>query len=357
MENDEIVVPDFESLLNDSTTPSETTEEVEDSTLPTEDDSTTENVEESEKIDNPIFAFLQSKGVKDPSKISFTNEDGTEEFQDFNSLSNEEQLEILKEVSDPGLTNDEIGIINSLRTNGVTFQQVLDTYAANAIQNYLETHKDAIPEKTYTIDDYTDDELYLVNLKRQYPDFSDEELLSKQEAAKANEDLYKKETETLRNTYKKYEDDENAQLQAQREQEYQDLRNTIENAVSNFNEVALDYTDKNSDSLVVEDKDKQEMLRYLLEQDKTGKSQLMKDLENPDALIELAWLRTQGANVLSDTSKYFKELLATERAENKKLKAQLNKINKNNDTVIIPKVDNREKTLDITSAWDNSNLL
>lgn len=356
MENDEILVQNFEDMLDPapSEEPTTSTNEVD---LPQSEETSEVEEEQSSQIEDPIYAFLQSKGIKDPSKISFTNEDGTEEFQDFNSLSNDEKLEILKEITDSGLTNEETSLINSLRANGVTFNQVLNKYAADAIQNYLQTHKDAVPQKTYTIDDYTDDDLYLVNLKRQYPDFSDEELLSKLEAAKENEELYKKEASTLRNTYKQYEDDENAALQAQREQEAFDLRKTIENAVSNFNEIALDYTDQNSDSLVVEDKDKQEMLHYLLEQDANGKSQLMKDLENPDALIELAWLRTQGANALSDTSKYFKELLATERAENKKLRAQLNKINKNSDTVVIPKVDKMEKNHDFISAWDNSDLL
>lgn len=60
------------------------------------------------------------------------------------------------------------------------------------------------------------------------------------------------------------------------------------NAASSFNEIQLDYTDDTSDSLTVDDEDKQQMMSYILDQDADGKSQLVKDLEDPDRLIEIA---------------------------------------------------------------------
>ncbi len=310
---------------------------------------------------NPLYSFLQTKGIKDPSKISFENEDGTTQEQDFNSLTPEEQLEILQEVTDPGLSEDEINTVNFLRKNRMSMQQALDSYAKQKLDAYLKDNPDKVHQKTYTVDDYTDDDLYLVNLKRQYPDFTDDELLSKLEEAKKNEELYKKESKTLRDTYKAQEDQEAADREQQQKQQLQDLQNTLMNAANEFNEIQLDYTDDNSDSLIVEDSDKQQMMSYLLDQDENGKSQLVKDLENPDALIELAWLRTQGAEVLSNVTKYWKGILADERAKYKKLEAQVEKMNKKGgDTVVIPPTNPKPSAngnVGITSAWDNTDLL
>ena len=100
------------------------------------------------------------------------------------------------------------------------------------------------------------------------------------------------------------------------------------------------------------------MISYILDQDANGKSQLVKDLENPDTLIELAWLRTQGAEVLSSVTKYWKETLAAARAENKKLQAQIDKLNKKNgSTVVVPKAPHVKEDTEAYSAWDNSGLI
>lgn len=318
-----------------------------------------EEVELPDYSDNPVYSFLQSRGISDPSKIQVEDEDGTVEEIDFNSLSSEEQLEILNQVTDSGLSDDEINTINYLRRNRMSLNQVMQAYANQQIQAYIEANKDSLPQKTYTIDDYSDDELYIVDLKKRFPDFTDEELLSRLEAAKENEALYQKETTTIRNAYKAMEDQAEQDRIFQDQKEAEDLRNNLLNAASQFNEIQLDYTDDESDSLVVEDKDKQQMISYLLDQDAEGKSQLVRDLENPDTLIELAWLRTQGAEVLSNITQYWKGMLSEERAKNRKLTAQLEKLNgKNNSSIVIPRAPHQPKDKgEFVSAWDNSGLI
>jgi len=180
--------------------------------------------------------------------------------------------------------------------------------------------------------------------------------LSKLNEAKANEELFKKEADTLRNSYKAQEDQVEAALAQQEQQQIQDLRDNLLNAASNFNEIQLDYTDDTSDSLIVEDADKQKMLSYLIDQDANGKSALIRDLENPDALIELAWLRTQAADVLSGITQYWKKNLADARAENKKLQAKIDDLSKRNSSVVIPKQPDSDNAPQKT-AWDNSDLL
>ena len=323
-----------------------------------------EESEEPEESEAPVFegnalySFLQTRGVKDPTKLVFSNEDGSTEEVDFATLTPEEQLDILQQVTDPGLTEDEINTVNYLRKHQMSMAQVMEAYAQQKLDAYLNEHPEDVHQKSYAIDDYTDDDLYLVDLKKRYPDFTDEEILSKLDEAKKNEDLFAKETEILRNAYKAQEDQAEAERVQLEQQQAEDLRNNLIAAASNFNEVQLDYTDDESDSLVIEDADKQQMISYILDQDADGKSQLVKDLENPDTLIELAWLRTQGAEVLSSVTKYWKETLAEARAENKKLQAQIDKLNKKNgSTVVVPKAPHVKEDTKAYSAWDNSGLI
>ena len=82
------------------------------------------------------------------------------------------------------------------------------------------------------------------------------------------------------------------------------MQNTLLESIGKFNEVVLDTDDPHSDSLEIEDSDKQIMLDYLLTPDKDGQSQFDKDLSDPQALIELAWLRTHGRDTLTGISQY-----------------------------------------------------
>ena len=336
---------EFDNLLDETILPEETNEvsanqEVELPNIFKEEEVESEEGEkpaEAEKIeDDAMTAFLKSKGIADPSKIQFENENGEIEDVDFNSLSREEQLTMIQELTDPGLSDHEVQVVNYLRQNRVTFDQVIDYFANQRLEEYLNTHPEDKHQKNYSIDDYSDDELYLADLKSKYPSFTDEELLSKLNTAKYDEDLFKKEVDVLRESYKAQEDQMLKDAELAEQQQYEDLQNNLLQAVSNFNEISLDTTDVNSDSLVIEDADKHQMLAYLLNQDKDGKSQFVKDIENPATLIELAWYRTQGRNVIDGISQYWKDVLKSERKKIASLEKQLENT-KSNKTVIASK--------------------
>lgn len=330
--------------------------------IPTIDDSKLENEiselesDEVEKNEDIISIFLKDRGISDPSKIQFEGENGIEEM-DFNSLDKEEQLNILKEITDPGLSDHEIDVINYLRKNQVSFNEVVDYFANQRLQEYLNENPDAIPPKTYSIDEYSDDELYLADLKYKYPSFTDEELLSKLNIAKSDETLFEKEVDVLRQSYKAEEDRAHEEAALAEQQEYEDLRNSLINAAGSFGEIKLDFTDPKSDSLVIEDSDRNQILSYLLNQDKDGKSQFVKDIENPETLIELAWYRINGQNTLTGVTQYWKNILKEERKERASLEKQLEKYkNKEQKTVI----KNRETTNSPSGNldfWDRSGLI
>lgn len=307
-----------------------------------------------------LHNFLKEKGIEDPSKLQWEDENGEITDVDFDSLSDEDKLNVLNSLSDPGLSQHEIDVVNYLRQNGVTFNQVIDYFSKKAVDDYIAQNPDSAPTKTYTIDDYTDEELYLADLKSKYPDFTDEELTSKLNSAKSNEELFKKEVNALRAEYKKEED---AQVEAQKQKEQQDydnLVNNLQNILGNFNEIVLDSTDPESDVLEIEDSDKEQVLAYLLNQDTDGKSQLVKDLENPTTLIELAWLRTQGRALIDNSTRYWKDLLKQERKEKAKLEKELESYRtRESQSVVVPKPpkSNNSNEKDIPtfgSVWDNN---
>jgi len=161
---------------------------------------------ETEETDDIISVFLKDRGIVNPSKIQFEGENGEIEELDFKSLDREEQLNILKEITDPGLSTHEIDVINYLRKNRVSFNEVIDYFANQRLQEYLSENPDAVHPTTYSVDEYTDDDLYLADLKTKYPTFTDDELVSKLHIAKSDENLFKKEVDVLRESYKAEED-------------------------------------------------------------------------------------------------------------------------------------------------------
>lgn len=309
-----------------------------------------EPIQEPSYEGNVMYQFLQQRGISDPTKIKFENENGDLEDYDFNSLTPEEQLTILSEITDPGLTEHETEVINYLRKNQVSFDQVVDYFAQQKLDAYLKEHPDQVKQKTYQIDDYSNEELYLADLKSKYPSFTDEELLSKLNVAKENDELFTKEVELLRTQYKEAEEEQIRWEQQRADQSYQDLQNNLIAAASNFKEFSLDYTDKESDSIEIEDADRQAALNYLLQQDSEGKSQLIRDLEDPNELIMLAWYKLFGRDVVSNVTRYWKDTLKAERKENAKLRSEIESLKSKSN--VVPK-QTEQQPVSIESLWGN----
>ena len=359
----------FEHLLNDDDTiETENVIEQEDNSedallgIPqiedsNEDDDSSKSEQELEDNNDIISVFLKDHGITDPSKLQFEGEDGNIEEIDFNSLDREEQLNILKEITDPGLSDHEKEVIGYLRKNRVSFNEVIDYFAEQRLQEYLNTHPEAVPPTVYSIDEYTDDELYLADLKSKYPSFTDDELISKLNIAKSDENLFTKEVDVLRESYKAEEDRARKEAEAAEQQEYEALQQNLINAAGAFSEISLDASDPQSDSLVIEDSDRNQILAYLLNQDKDGKSQFVKDIENPDTLIELAWYRINGKNTLSGVTQYWKNILKEERKERASLEKQLEKYKNTEQKTVIKNKETTNSPSGNYDFWDKSGLI
>ena len=232
-----------------------------------------------------LTTFLSQYGIEN-GKITYENDNGDTEEVNFNELDSAEQLNILKELTTPNLAEHEIETINFLRKNNVTLQDVVEYYSQVAVQNYIKENGPAPRE--YSIDEYSDDELYFADLKAKYPEMTDEEIQADVDSAKENEELFKKKADAIRKQYKAKEDERTQAIQQQQKDQYVAFDNSIKQSITNFNEISLDYKDSKADALVIDNDMKNEIYNYLMRVDENGKSQFAKDLEDTNKWVNFA---------------------------------------------------------------------
>lgn len=289
-----------------------------------------------------LTTFLSQYGIEN-GKITYENDNGDTEEVNFNELDSAEQLNILKELTTPDLADHEIETINFLRKNNVTLQDVVEYYSQVAVQNYIKTNGPV--QRDYSIDEYSDDELYFADLKAKYPEMTDEEIQADVDSAKENEELFKKKADAIRKQYKANEDERANYYRTQQEEQIRAYDNAIKNAIMNFNEVSLDYKDDKSDSLIIDDNMKNDIYRYIMEVNNDGVSQFAQDLQNPNVLVKIAWLARHADDAISDITNYWKnELKTSRRGETQKPRQQ--------SQTTVKKVDNKRK--EITDYHRNS---
>lgn len=290
--------------------------------------------------DNPvadsdvITSFLKEFGVEN-GKITYENENGDTEEVNFNELDSAEQLNILKELTTPNLSEHEIETINFLRKNNVTLQDVVEYYSQVAIQNYIKQNGE--PQRDYSIDEYSDDELYFADLKAKYPDMTDEEIQADVDTAKENEELFKKKADAIRKQYKAKEDERVQAIKQQQQDQYTAFDNSIKQSITNFNEVSLDYKDSKADALVIDNNMKNDIYNYLMRVDENGKSQFAKDLEDTNKWVNFAWFALYGNEAISDITNYWKNELKNTRRDTQKPRQT--------SQTIVKKTDNKPRQI------------
>ena len=282
----EINSEDFDNLLENNNSESSTISDQSDNetsyvNIP---DNSIEEISDNINNDDFINVFLNQYGLKN-GMITYENEDGTTEEVSFNSLDNNEKLNILKELASPNLTEDEINTINYLRSNNATIQDVIDYYSNKAVQDYINQNGEI--SKKYKVDDYTDDEIYIADLQSKY-NMTEEDIKAELELAKENESLFNKKVNAIRERYKQQEEQEAQDKLKSDEEKFTNFKNSIENGLNEFNAISMDYKNKESDYLQIENSEKENIYKYILDQDENGMTQFFKDLNDPKKMIELA---------------------------------------------------------------------
>ena len=216
-------------------------------------------------------------------------------------MSDEEKLSILS-APDFELDESEIEVINFLRSNNTTLEDIIKQREQEAVKAAL------AQEDEFTVDAISDEELFVADLKSRYPNLTDEELANELDREMGNDALFRKKADTIREQYKQMEqldkEERSRQAELEAEQEYEKLS-------SELLEVAQGVEDMYS--LELEDQDKDDVLRCLLEKDAQGQSKFIKLLEDPKMLFKLAWFAEKGDEAFDTIHQYYKKEIETAR--------------------------------------------
>ena len=240
---------------------------------------------EGDQEDDLTTEVLKLRGISNPDKIKFQDESGAITERSWDSLTKEEQINILADQrEDQGTNNDlaedEIELINSIRNSGMSVQDYIQTITPQINQ----------PQDTNQFDTMSDEDLYAFDILNKVgnDNITDEELDAALEAAKANETLFKKTVEGLRQQYNRLQEEQKQnianQQQAAAQQRYQAFANVVNNQIDNFNSFA-------GQPIQLSNQDKDNLSEFMLALDEDGSSALGKALQDPRLLTKAAfWL-------------------------------------------------------------------
>ena len=241
---------------------------------------------EENNEDDLTSEVLKLKGIDNPDKISFQDDSGAIVTRSWDSLSREEQINILGDVKEQQdqpnneLENDEINLINAIRNSGMDVNSYLQTLTTQVNQ----------PQQTNVIDTMSDEDLYAFDILNKVgsDNITDEELDQALESAKTNEALFKKTVDGLRASYNRQYEEEQAnianQQQAAQQQRYQAFANAINNQIDVFDNFA-------GQEIQLSNEDKDNLSEFMTSLDENGISPLGYALQNPAILTKAAfWL-------------------------------------------------------------------
>lgn len=240
---------------------------------------------EGDQEDDLTTEVLKLRGISNPDKIKFEDESGAVTERSWDSLTKEEQINILADQrEDQGTNNDlaedEIELINAIRNSGMSVQDYIQTITPQINQ----------PQDTNQFDAMSDEDLYAFDILNKVgnDNITDEELDAALEAAKANETLFKKTVEGLRQQYNRLQEEQKQnianQQQAAAQQRYQAFANVVNNQIDNFNSFA-------GQPIQLSNQDKDNLSEFMLALDEDGSSALGKALQDPRLLTKAAfWL-------------------------------------------------------------------
>ena len=276
------------------------------------DNTGTSDTEEGE--DDFLTSFLKSRGIEDKSKIKFATEEGDVEEVDWDSLSNEDKLNILsssESTPENGLDESEIQLINAIRNSGMSPSEYLQFIGNGEVERYIQNSQ----EPQYEIDEYSDDELFLMDFMSRMGEVTEDEATEALERAKANEGLFKKQIEAIRNEYKQAEQENQMQAQLEQEQiaqqQYDQFSDQIVDEINNLTEIQ-------GFELNMENDDMQELYDFITGYDAAGNNYLAKALSDPHILVKTAWLALNGDQMINDITSYFQKEIANVRKESYK---------------------------------------
>lgn len=249
------------------------------------DEKTTEHEENGpNKI---IVDLLKAKGIKGVDKVLY-EEDGEVVEKNFFDLPYEDQINILssqESPSDEGLNEEELFYIQQARENNISLTDLIKYYTDQTLEQYANNLN-----TDNTIADYTDEELYVLDMKaRQGDNMSDDEILNALEKELETPEIFKKKIDVLRKEYIDLEEQEKTAnqlaIKEENDNKFKEYSDTITEIVSDVEDVG---------GVVLEDTDKKEILDFMLQRDVNGVTEFQKQMQDPESLFLAAWAITKG---------------------------------------------------------------
>lgn len=252
---------------------------------------------EGDQEDDLTTEVLRLRGISNPDKIKFEDESGAVTERSWDSLTKEEQINILADQREHQETNndlaeDEANLINTIRNSGMSVQDYMQTITPQINQ----------PQDTNQFDAMSDEDLYAFDILNKVgnDNITDEELDAALEAAKANETLFKKTVDGLRQQYNRLQEEQKQnianQQQAAAQQRYQAFANVVNNQIDNFNSFA-------GQPIQLSNQDKDNLSEFMLALDEDGSSALGKALQDPKLLTKAAFWLLNEQNLIAELQK------------------------------------------------------
>lgn len=239
---------------------------------------------------------LRLKGITDPGKIKFEDETGAIVERAWDSLSREEQINILidQEVEQQDFDDSELQLINTIRESGMTPEEYIQS-----LQPEVE------PTKRYRVDDLSDDEVYALDLLHKIgSDISDEEINQALELAKQNEGLFKKTVEGLRKEYIRLQEDEEAQIASEKaareEAAYNKFADSIKGQIKDLNSFA-------GQPLQLSDDDIEDLSSFMLDIDDQGLSAFGRAMNDPALFTKAAFWILNEDKIVEELNKQIQD--------------------------------------------------
>lgn len=256
------------------------------------------NEDDEDSSKDYISRLLESRGI-DRNRVQILDEEGNPTEVSFDSLSEQDKFDILNYQDDPVLPEDhEIQMINFLRQNNMTLQDFAEWQRQEAIQEYLSQQ-----QTVSDTDSYSDEEIVAYDyIKRFGESMSDEEIDAEIERLKADPEAFAKRVSLLRNAFKAEEEaqaklyqDEAAAKQAENEKMFVDTYHQAMAGIDSIQNTELD------------DNDRDELLRFVLEKDQANRTGLSKAMDNPENVLKMAWYLLHGEERVDAMIDYFQK--------------------------------------------------
>ena len=274
---------------------------------------------EPQENDSLLDSILKQRGI-DPNNIETVDENGKTQYVSFGELSREEQMDLMNGVMGNSGNNeeededepddDEIDLINSIRNSRMSVEEFIEAIRQKAVSDYIQSNGG---EREISVDDMTDDEIYVADFKNRVPDATVEDATQALENAKSNPDMYQRIVNGLRAGYKQQEEAYYQQKMMEDEQkvraQQEKFENDIVDAINRNSEIKLgDLT------FELEDDDKERIASAILDNDVSGNRYLARLLNDPDTLSEMVWYALQGKEAIDEMQRYYKRQITEKQA-------------------------------------------